>query len=44
MQDIRDDPARTDRWFVELNVQVRFRTEGEARAFLAGVDRSLTKK
>jgi hypothetical protein len=38
VQDRHDNPERTDRWFVELNLQVRFRDEVRAREFLALVD------
>jgi hypothetical protein len=38
VQDRRDNPERTDRWFVELNLQVRFKDEVSAREFLTLVD------
>lgn len=44
VQDRRDDPERTDRWFVELNLQVRFKDEASARAFLALIDARITPR
>lgn len=41
VQDRRDDLANTDRWFVELQMQVRFLDEDSARRFLSLLDKHL---
>lgn len=43
VQDRRDNPERTDRWFVELTLQVRFTNEADAREFLTSVDARTTR-
>jgi hypothetical protein len=43
VQDRRDDPERTDRWFVECNLQLRFRNEADARYLFVLVNEFLKK-